>query len=327
MRKRYWILIISGLLLFLSDLLLGSMSLDFKELLTPDTLARTIVLDFRLPKAITALLVGAALALSGLLMQTVFRNPLAGPYVLGVSSGSSLAVALFMLGSPIVGMGIGGQIGLVTSAWVGSVAVLMVVMAAASRLKDIMAVLILGMMVGSVCSALVELLQFFSSEAALKGFVLWTMGSLGGLTSSQLGVLFVTVVVGTGLSISSIKGLDLLLLGENYARTMGLNVARSRVLIFGATSLLAGGVTAFCGPIAFIGIAAPHVARLIFRRADHRVMLPASVLVGVNMMLLCDVIAGLPFSEMVLPINTVASLMGIPIVIMVVLNGGKTKIM
>lgn len=320
MKIKQTILCVLLLVLFVGDLLLGSLVVDLSQVWQSGSVANAILFDFRLPKALTALMAGVALALSGLLMQTIFRNPLAGPYVLGVSSGASLAVAIFMLGAPVLGVGFLGQIGIVTAAWVGSAAILLLVLAVSSRLRDIMAVLILGMMLGSAASAFVDLLQYMSSEAALKGFVLWAMGSLGGLSPMQLGIMAGAVLVGVIISISCIKGLDLLLLGENYARSMGLSVQRMRLVVFVATSLLAGSVTAFCGPIAFVGIAAPHIARMFLGSATHRVLAPGSMLVGANMMLLCDILSGLPFMDMVLPINTVAALMGIPVVIMVVIN-------
>lgn len=307
--------------------MVGSLEIDPRDVFTEGNIARSIVLDFRLPKALTALAAGAALAASGLLMQTIFRNPLAGPYVLGVSSGASLGVAIFMLGAPLLGLGIAKDMGVALSAWIGASSILLLIMAVSSRIKDIMAILILGMMFGSAASAFVDVLQYFSSDAALKGFVIWAMGSLGALSGTQLLILWICTTIGVALSVWSIKSLNLLLLGENYARSMGLNVKLTRGIVFLATSLLAGGVTAFCGPIAFLGIAVPHIARMLFKRADHRVLLPASILIGADMMLLCDILAGVPGSELVLPINTVTALLGIPVVVMVVFNSRKERVM
>lgn len=322
----FLILTLLLLLLFAADIFWGSVHLSPGEVLGAFTGGEShsslLVLNFRLPKAIMAVVAGMALSVSGLQMQTLFRNPLAGPYVLGVSSGASLGVALFLLGIPLLGAGSHSEIlrniGMAGAAWIGAAAVLLLVTAAASRLKDIMAVLILGMMIGAASTAIVELLQYLSSEAALKSFVVWTMGSLGGVVRSQLVIVCVVVAGGLMLSVYLIKPLNLLLLGENYAVTMGLRVRRARNLIFLSTVLLAGTVTAFCGPIAFIGIAVPHVARMLFRNADHRVLLPATMLLGAVLMLLCDIIAGLPGYDMVLPINTVTALLGIPVVIMVI---------
>lgn len=324
---RYFWLIVILVALFALELLWGSQSIDYSQILTSGTFENSIVFDFRLPKAITALVAGVALSVSGLVMQTVFQNPMAGPYMLGVSSGASLGVAMFMLSGWVGGVEIIRQLGVAVSAWVGAAGVLLIVMVISTRLKDIMAVLILGMMLSSASSAFVDVLQFFSDDAALKGFVVWAMGSVGGVSNIQIVIMTVCVIVGLGLTLLCAKRLDLLLMGENYAKTMGVSIMSTRTILFIATALLAGSVTAFCGPIAFIGIAAPHIARIVFKRAVHRTMIFASMAVGAIMMLLCDVIATVPGSDMVLPLNTVASLMGIPVVIMVVFKSRSTKIM
>ncbi len=309
--------------LFAADLATGSVPIplsDVWEALTgqaADPAVRDIVLKIRLLKAITALLAGAALAASGLQMQTLFRNPLAGPYVLGVSSGASLGVALFLLGAPL--LGIAGHsfvqsLGLVGAAWTGAALVLAIVMAVSRRIKDIMVILILGMMFGSGISAVVEILQYLSNETALKSFVVWSMGSLGDVTGNRLLVMLPVVGAGLILSVAVIKPLNLLLLGESYARTTGLDIRRTRMLLFLSTVLLAGTVTAFCGPVGFIGLAVPHVARMLFAAADHRILMPASMLSGAAMLLACDLVSKL----LTLPVNTVTALMGIPVVILVV---------
>ena len=320
-------------ILFVASLLLGSVSLQVKDVLgvilgqEVDPQTRILVTHFRLPKAITALVVGAALSASGLQMQTLFRNPLAGPYVLGISSGASLGVSLFLLGAPLLGVSVASEtlrnIGVVGSAWIGAALILAVIMAVSVRLKDIMAILILGMMFGSAASAIVQILQYLSPDSALKSFVVWTMGSLSGVSLQQLGLMSGIVVAGLALSIYLIKPLNLLLLGENYARTMGLNIRWIRFLLFASTTLLAGTVTAFCGPIGFIGIAVPHVARMLTGNADHRVLMPASMLMGSVTMLLCDIIAQLPGHEMVLPVNTITALLGIPIIVLVIVRNRK----
>ena len=320
-------------ILFVASLLLGSVSLQVKEVLgvilgqEVDPQTRILVTHFRLPKAITALVVGAALSASGLQMQTLFRNPLAGPYVLGISSRASLGVSLFLLGAPLLGVSVASEtlrnIGVVGSAWIGAALILAVIMAVSVRLKDIMAILILGMMFGSAASAIVQILQYLSPDSALKSFVVWTMGSLSGVSLQQLGLMSGIVVAGLALSIYLIKPLNLLLLGENYARTMGLNIRWIRFLLFASTTLLAGTVTAFCGPIGFIGIAVPHVARMLTGNADHRVLMPASMLMGSVTMLLCDIIAQLPGHEMVLPVNTITALLGIPIIVLVIVRNRK----
>ncbi len=311
--------------LFTADLLVGSVAVapaDIWAALTGgdcNPAIRDIILRIRLLKAVTALLAGAALAASGLQMQTLFRNPLAGPYVLGISSGAGLGVALFLLGAPLLGVSAHSfvqSLGIAGAAWLGAALVLLVVMAVSRRIKDIMVILILGMMFGSGISSVVEILQYLSSEAALKSFVIWTMGSLGDVTGGNLALMLPVVAAGLVLSVAAIKPLNLLLLGENYARTMGLNVQRTRTLLFLSTVLLAGTVTAFCGPVGFIGLAVPHLARMLFASADHRVLMPGSMLAGAALLLVCDLIS----KTLALPINTVTALMGIPVVIIVVVR-------
>ena len=235
------------------------------------------------------------------------------------SSGASLGVAIFLLGAPLLGLTghpLISTLGIAGAAWIGSALILMLIAAVSRRIKDIMVILILGMMFSSGVGAVVQILQYLSNEAALKSFVVWTMGSLGDVTLGQLGLLLPAVVLGLVLAVAVIKPLNLLLLGENYARTMGLDIRRSRQLIFLSTTLLAGTVTAFCGPIGFIGLAVPHVARILFADADHRILVPASILTGIVVMLLCDVLAKL----LTFPINTITALLGIPIVIWVVIR-------
>ncbi len=311
--------------LFLLDLAVGGVAIPLGEVwaaLTggecPPATAR-IVLDIRLQKAIVAIVVGAALSVSGLQMQTLFRNPLAGPYVLGISSGASLGVALFLLGAPLVGWsgsGLWTTIGTAGAAWAGSALVLAMIAAVSRRIRDVMVILILGILFSSATGAMVQILQYLSDEAALKGFVLWSMGSLGEVTSLQLGLLLPAVAVGLLLSLGTIKGLNLLLLGEEYARTMGLDALRTRRRIFLSTTLLAGTVAAFCGPIGFVGLAVPHVARMLFADADHRTLLPGSALVGAIVLLLCDLLS----KQFTLPINSVTALLGIPVVVWVVVR-------
>ncbi len=327
-------------LLFAADILLGSAQLSSADIWAAimgrkdaaadpaayDT-ARSIVMKFRLPKAVVALMAGAALSASGLQMQTLFRNPLAGPFVLGISSGASLGVAMFLLGLPMLGAGVVGEMvrnfGMAGSAWIGSALIFLVIMAVSVRIKDIMVILILGMMIGSAAAAFIEILQYFSPEGALKSFVVWSMASVGGVTTGQLGILLPVCTVGLLLSVLLIKPLNMLLLGENYARTMGLNIGLTRGIIFLSTTLLAGTVTAFCGPIGFIGIAVPHVARIMFSEADHRVLMPASIMLGAAVMLFCDMISQMPAHDIVLPVNTITALLGIPIVILVITRNRK----
>lgn len=311
--------------LFVVDLSVGAVPIPIREVLAAltgsgnDPVTAKIVVNIRLLKAVVALLAGAALAVSGLQMQTLFRNPLAGPYVLGISSGASLGVAIFLLGAPLLGLTghpLISTLGIAGAAWIGSALILMLIAAVSRRIKDIMVILILGMMFSSGVGAVVQILQYLSNEAALKSFVVWTMGSLGDVTLGQLGLLLPAVVLGLVLAVAVIKPLNLLLLGENYARTMGLNVQRTRTLLFLSTVLLAGTVTAFCGPVGFIGLAVPHLARMLFASADHRVLMPASMLSGAALLLVCDLIS----KSLALPINTVTALMGIPVVIVVVVR-------
>ncbi len=311
--------------LFVADLAIGSVDISLRDVWAAlsggecDVATRNIVLKIRLVKALMAVVAGGALAVSGLQMQTLFRNPLAGPYVLGVSSGASLGVALFLLGAPILGLTANPlmqSIGTAGAAWLGSALILMLVMAASRRIKDIMVILILGMMLSSAVTSIVEILQYLGTEAALKSFVVWTMGSLGDVTTEQFMIVLPVTIVGFALSIAAIKPLNMLLLGENYARTMGLDASRARTIIFLSTTLLAGTVTAFCGPIGFVGLAVPHVARALFVSADHRVLMAGSVLTGAVMLLLCDIIS----KCLTLPINTITALMGIPVVVLVVVR-------
>lgn len=321
----FTLLAVAIVALFVADLAIGSTAIPLSDVWAAltggecDVAMRDIVLKIRLIKAVMALLAGAALAVSGLQMQTLFRNPLAGPYVLGVSSGASLGVAMFLLGAPLLGIAASPSLqllGTAGAAWVGSGLILMAIMVLSRRIKDIMVILILGMMVGSAIGAVVEILQYLSDENSLKSFVVWSMGSLGDVTASQLWVVIPTVLAGLTLAVALIKPLNLLLLGENYARTMGLNIVRSRRMLFTSTILLAGTVTAFCGPIGFVGLAVPHLARMVFAAADHRVLIPASMMTGAAVMLLCDIVSKM----MTLPINTVTALVGIPIVIFVVIR-------
>ena len=313
------------IILFVLDLLIGSVHIPLRDIFGTmlgaevDPATRLIVLDIRLVKAIVAILTGIALSVSGLQMQTLFRNPLAGPYVLGISSGASLGVALFILGMPLLGIATNStmsSIGTAGAAWLGSALILAFVASVSTRIKDIMVILILGMMISSGVSAIVQILQYLSHEEALKSFVIWTMGSLGDVTTNQLHLMLPAVLIGLVVSVAVIKPLNLLLLGEQYARTMGLNIRRSRYLIFLSTTLLAGTVTAFCGPIGFVGLAIPHIARMLFCNADHRILLPASALCGAVTLLACDIIS----KYLTLPINTITALLGIPIVIWVVIR-------
>ncbi|MEI6678863.1 MAG: iron ABC transporter permease [Mariniphaga sp.] len=318
-------------LFFLADLLVGSYYISIPEILkaifrteNADSQVLLIINQFRIPKAITAVLAGAALSVAGLQMQTVFRNPLAGPSILGVSSGASLGVALLVLGTGgLLGgsiVSIAGSWGIVAAAWMGSGLILLLIVLISARIKDIMTILILGILISSAISSVVNILQYFSNEAMLKSFVIWTMGSLGSVTNIQLSVLFPSVLTGIIIAFGSSKFLDAFLLGENYARSMGMNVRFARLMVFLSTCILAGSITAFCGPIGFIGIAVPHIARMVLQTAKHSLLVPATILIGASMMLVSDIISQLPGAERTLPVNSVTALLGIPIVIWVIIR-------
>lgn len=311
------------ILFFAIDLSVGGVSIPLSDVFMaltggdcPPNTAK-IIINIRLVKAVVALFAGIALSVSGMQMQTLFRNPLAGPYVLGISSGASLGVAIFILGAPLLGLSPSlASLGVASAAWIGAAAVLLVIAAVGHRIKDIMVILILGMMFSSGVGAIVQILQYLSKEDSLKAFVIWTMGSLGEVTVGQLFILVPAVLAGMVLAVLTIKPLNLLLLGEEYAVTMGLDIRRSRSLLFLSTTLLAGTVTAFCGPIGFIGLAMPHVTRMLFNNSDHRILLPGTVLTGGLILLLCDIVSKL----FTLPINAITALLGIPVVIWVVVR-------
>ena len=286
-----------------------------------------IVQDYRLPKAITAILVGSGLGISGLLMQTLFRNPLAGPFVLGISSGASLGVALVILGSGFFG-GVFSTFliskwSIVIAASLGSFLVLLAVMIVSSKVRDTMAILIIGLMFGSITAAVVSVLSYFSSAEQLQQYIFWGFGSLGNLSWNELLIFFIIYCLGILITIVSIKALNTFLLGENYAKSLGLNIKQSRFIIIIATSLLAGTITAFAGPIAFIGLAIPHLTRQIFNTSNHKILLPAVFLFGAIIMLVCDSIAQLPTSDYTLPINAITSLIGAPVVIWLLVRQRK----
>jgi iron complex transport system permease protein len=319
------------ILLFLADLALGSIYIPFKEISVTlsdpysDSIYREILLNYRLPKAITAILAGSALSVAGLLMQTLFRNPLAGPDVLGVNAGASLGVALIIMFSSGIGSffpGFGSW-GLVVAAILGAVGVLLLVILASVRVPDLISLLIIGMMFGYIAGSIVSLLQNISNPDTLKIFIIWTFGSLSAVSWSMMPVL--VIVVGAGLCIAFLlqKPLNALLLGENYAIGLGVSISRTRFEIILATALLAGGVTAFAGPIAFIGVTVPHIARGLLKSWNHSVILPASILCGSCLLLLCDIASQLPNLKTTLPINSVTALFGAPMIIWILLKNNK----
>jgi len=285
-----------------------------------------IIHDYRLPKAITAILAGMALSVSGLQMQAIFRNPLAGPYVLGISAGASLGVAIMMMGMGMTAGYITGAASnwmIVLAAFLGASAVLFLIFSVSLRIRDVMTILILGLMFGSITTSFINVLQYFSNESLLKSFTVWTMGSLNGVTHEQLKVLAPCVLSGLIVSLLTVKSLNAMLLGENYARSLGVNIIASRLLIFFSTGILAGSVTAFCGPIGFVGIAVPHICRIIFRTADQRILLAGSILAGASVMLVSDLITLLPGNGMILPINSVTAFIGIPVIIWIIVRNHR----
>jgi iron complex transport system permease protein len=288
---------------------------------------RTIVLNYRLPKAITAIIVGSGLSISGLLMQTLFRNPLAGPFVLGISSGASLGVAILILGGAFFGATISAYAfsnwGQAIAASLGAFLVLSAVLLAAIKVRNTMSILIIGLMFGSFTAAIISVLAYFSSANQLQQYLFWSFGSLGNLSWAEISLLLFSFLIGVSLVILVIKPLNSLLLGENYARSMGVNIKRTRYLILIATSLLTGVITAFSGPIAFIGLAVPHLTKLLFSTSNHKILIPAVAIGGAIIMLICDSIAQLPTSEFTLPINAITSLFGAPIIIWLLVRKRK----
>ncbi|WP_106792797.1 iron ABC transporter permease [Aquimarina sp. Aq78] len=333
--KRVFISIIVLLLIcFIANISLGSVFIPWLDTLSSlvggaveKESWRHIIIDYRLPKALTAIIVGSGLGVSGLLMQTLFRNPLAGPFVLGISSGASLGVALLILGSAFTGVAVStfliSKWGLVIAASLGSILVLFAVMLVSIRVRDTMAILIIGLMFGSITAAIVSVLAYFAPADQLQRYIFWGFGSLGNLTWYDVLIFSGISLLGMLLSILAIKPLNTLLLGENYARSLGLNIKTSRFLIIVATGLLAGSITAFAGPIAFIGLAVPHLTRQLFHTSNHKTLIPAVILLGSIIMLVCDSIAQLPSSEYTLPINAITSLIGAPVVIWLLVRKRK----
>ena len=320
MKRNAGIFIGLGVLLalfFCLDICSGSIWLSPFDTLS--VMERNILHAIRIPKAITAVLAGAALSVSGLIMQTLFRNPLAGPYTLGVSSGASLGVAFLTMVSGISGLAVSGlAVGLPVAACIGATGVLLLVLAVSRRVTGNVSLLIVGMMFGSIAGALVSLLQNFANPDALKLFIVWTLGSLSSVSWADMRLLLPILLLGTLFVILAMKPLNGLLLGEDYARGLGINVQRTRLYIVLATGLLAGGVTAFCGPIAFIGVAVPHIARGIFQTSNHRITIPACALIGAGLLLICDVLCSLFVYP--LPISTISALFGAPIIIWIILK-------
>ena len=332
-RTPFLIIIILLIVVWFFNISLGSVSIPFKDVfasifngeVSKDTW-QSIVVDYRVPKAITAILVGSGLSISGLLMQTLFRNPLAGPFVLGISSGASLGVALLILGSSLIG-GISGlafsNFGMAIAASLGAFLVLSAVLIAANKVRNTMSILIIGLMFGSITSAIISVLSYFSSAEQLQQFIFWGFGSLGNLSWNELKIFGLIFIIGISLLVFIIKPLNSLLLGENYAKSVGINIKFTRNITLIITSILTGVITAFSGPIAFVGLAVPHLTKLVFNTSNHKILIPAVAIVGAILMLVADTIAQLPTSEYTLPINAITSLFGAPIVIWLLVRKRK----
>lgn len=328
LKEKYWFfipLLTGTIILFLVDLVWGSIHIPINELFSiitgksADPISTEILLNFRLPKAITAVIAGASLSVAGLLMQTLFRNPLADPYILGVSSGAGLGVAITMMSAAILpAIWISSGWGIIASAIIGAALVLLLVIAVSYKLHNSVSLLIVGIMFGTIASSIVSILQNFSNPDAIKLYVLWTFGSLSAVSWENLQLLIPIVLFGLLLAFVLHKRSDGLLLGENYARGLGINIRQTRIMIVIATGILAGSITAFTGPIAFVGVAVPHIARGIFKTASHKILIPASVLLGAVLILICDIITQIPVYT--LPINTVSALFGAPVIIWIILR-------
>lgn len=318
-------LTIALLIAFILDIWLGSVHIPVPDIIhtllgnASNPTWDKIIWLFRMPKAITAIVAGGSLAVSGLLMQSFFRNPLAGPFVLGISSGASLGVALLVMAG-VTGFFLVNTLGIVLAASIGAAVAFSFVLMASIRIKDSATLLIIGLMVGSIAGAIVGTLQYFTTARQLQAFTIWTFGSLSNVNADELPVLVVLSGLGLIIAFAFFKPMNAILLGENYAQSLGVSINRLRNGILLVTSLLAGVVTAYCGPIAFVGIAVPHLTRMVFSTSDHKKLIPSVFLTGSLVLLLCDVIAQLPGSEQVLPINVVTSILGAPIVIWIILK-------
>ena len=333
------LLLIGLILLSIFDLSLGSVNIPFNEVvkillggISENEAWQNIILKIRLPRTLTAIMAGAALSIGGLQMQTLFRNPLAGPSVLGITAGSSLGVAAVMLATgsaatllSIQQLGIGGSWLIILASTLGAGLVLFLILLISFKIKDNVVMLIVGIMVANITIAIVSIWQYFSEPEQIQEYILWTFGSLGGVTNEQLGILAVVVGFGVFASFFLSKTLNALLLGESYAQSMGLNIKWARIIIITITSLLAGAITGFCGPIGFVGIAVPHLTRSFLNTSDHRVLIPSCVLVGAILMLFCDIIAQVPGSSIVLPVNAITAIIGSPIVIWIIVRRRNLK--
>ena len=323
---------------FVADLIWGSLDIspaDVLQALTNGSEMQTtndyVIRNFRLPKALTALFAGAGISIAGLQMQSLFRNPLADTSILGINSGAGLGVALYIMSFTIIpGLslysGTADTWGVATAACIGSMLVLLLISAVAAWLRDMVSVLIVGVMVGFLASSFISILQFFSDNEMLKGYLIWSFGSVAGTTWRQLSLMIPIVSGGLFLSMLMPKYMNALNIGENYARSVGIHVERERIILIGITSIITGTITAFTGPIAFLGIAVPHFSRILFKSSDYRILLPGTMLCGALLMLVCDMITQVPGKGFVLPINAITSMIGSPVVIMTIARNRKKRL-
>lgn len=327
-----YMLLITALIVFvfMLNLLLGSVSIPFRAVWNiiwnaggNDIIQQNIVLKSRLPQAVTAIVAGAGLSISGLQMQTVFRNPLAGPSVLGISSGASMGVAFVVLLSGSIGgvalsrLGFAGDMAMTVGAIAGSLSVMALIVYVSQKVKGNVTLLIIGVMIGYVANAIIGVLKFFSVEEDIRAFVVWGLGSFARVSGNQTTLFFYMMIIVLSLSFLLVKTLNLLLLGDAYARNLGLNIKRARMYVISYSGILVAIVTAYCGPINFLGLAVPHLCRGIFKTSDHRTLTPACILVGALFALTCNLIARMPGIEGALPVNSVTALVGAPVVITV----------
>jgi len=319
------------MVLFFVNISLGSVSIPIKEIfksLFGGNVCKesweTIVINFRLPKAITAILVGSGLSVCGLLMQTLFRNPLAGPFVLGISSGASLGVALLIMGGSFLGiLPYMNGLSIPIASSLGAFFVLSVVMITARNIRNTMSILIIGLMFGSFTSAIISILSYFSSASELQQYIFWSFGSLSNLQWNEIYLLCSLIFISCIGLLTIIKPLDALLLGENYAKSLGISLKKTQNTVFIITSLLTGSITAFVGPIAFIGLAIPHITKLVFKTSNHKTLLPAVAIIGAIVMLICDTLSHISLGNKNLPINAITSLFGAPVVIWLLVSKSK----
>ena len=328
-------IIIAGIILFILNLFVGSVTVPIDEIfkvLLKDNADKTlsvIIFNYRLPQALTALLAGAALAVAGLLMQTLFRNPLADPSMLGISSGASLGVGIVILltgaisGTAVSSFGWWSTIGVSLAAFIGAVIVLFVMLAFSSRMKNMTTLIIIGLMIAYLAGSITDILKFFSLKEDIHAFVIWGMGSFSGVGTSKMPIFAISVIIGLIATFFLSKNLNILLLGEMYAENLGLNIRKNSVKIILISGYLTAIVTAYCGPIAFVGLAMPHIARFLFKSSDHRLLIPATMLIGMDMALVCNLIARMPGFDGNLPINAVTAFIGAPVVISVILKSRK----